>query len=106
MFATLLSYNTWKFCKGLVIHPTTTSYVGNLRRENVRAWRGVVLGPIFLWEVLFLFKVREGREGGRKGERERGREGRGVVVLMILYMYIVYIPWWFSTLTHSSKGTR
>jgi len=72
------------------------SFVGELRKAKCEAWRGVVLGTIFLWEVLFFSK------GGREG----GREGRGVVVLMILYMYIVYIPWWFSTLTHSSKGAR
>jgi hypothetical protein len=37
-------------------------------------------GHLSLGSVVF-FKVREG-----------GREGRGVVVLMILYMYIVYRP--------------
>jgi hypothetical protein len=54
------------------------SFVGNLRKGKCEAWRGVVLGAIFLWEVLFFSKE----------EREGGREGRGVVVLMILYMYL------------------
>ncbi len=68
----------------------------------MRHLKGVSFGGhLSLGSVVF-FKV---REGGREGGREEG-EGRGVVVLMIFYMHIVYIPWWFSTLTHSSKGAR
>jgi len=68
---------------------------GRVEKGKMWGMEGGSFGDhLSLGSVVF-FKVREG-----------GREGRGVVVLMILYMYIVYIPWWFSTLTHSSKGAR
>lgn len=77
----------WNFEKQLYLDPQLIFWQVNLKASN-RSLRCVFKKVIFSWENVFSSKFRtqiskkEGREGGRKKEKKKGKKSLGEIVFL------------------------